>query len=112
MGRITSEKNLSNTFLSKVVVERDALRVVNQSYSGSRQLSGLSLPAIEQWRGKVALPADDQLVQTLVSLGVVAQTLSNKSNESFAPLTAEVKGEIDQLMKQLAAKLVSQHSDG
>lgn len=103
---------MSNTFLSKVVAERAALAVINRSYSGSRQLSGLSLPAIEQWRGKVALPADHQLVQTLVKLGEVAQTLSNKSNESFTPLTAEVKGAIDHLMGQLAAQVKAPHSEG
>ncbi len=103
---------MSNTFLSKVVAERAALAVINRSYSGGRQLSGLSLPAIEQWRGKVALPADHMLVQTLVRLGEVAQTLSNKSNESFAPLTADVKGALDQLMEQLAAQVEAAHSEG
>ena len=103
---------MSNTFLNKVVAERAALAVLNRSYSGTRQLSGLSLPAIEQWRGKVALPADHLLVQILVRLGAIAQTLSNKSNESFTPLTAEVKGAIDQLMEQLAAQVEAPHSGG
>ncbi len=103
---------MSNTFLSKVVVERAALAVINRSYSSSRQLSGLSFPAIEQWRGKVGLPADHQLVQTLVKLGEVAQTLSNRSNESFAPLTAEVKDAIDQNMEQLAAQVGAPHREG
>ena len=112
MGRNSTEKNLSNTFLSKIVVERAALNFLNRSYPGSRQLSGLSLPAIEQWRGKVALPADHLLVQTLMRLSKVAQTLSNKSNESFTPLTAEVKGAIDQLMEQLAAQVGAPHNEG
>jgi hypothetical protein len=114
MGRINLEPNLTNTFLNKVVAERAALLVINRSYTGSRQLSGLSLPAIEQWRGKVALPADHVLVKTLVRLGDVAQTLSNKSNESFAPLTPEVKDAIDKLMQQLAeqVKCLPQASSG
>ena len=103
---------MSNTFLNKVVVERTALAVINRSYSGSRQLSGLSLPAIEKWRGKVALPADHLLVQTLVRLGEVAQTLSNKSNESFVPLTAESKGALDLLMEQLETQVEAPHSEG
>ena len=103
---------MSNTFLSKVVAERAALAVINRSYSGNLQLSGLSLSAINQWRGKVALPADHQLVQTLVRLGEVAQTLSNKSNESFAPLTAEVKGVLDHLMEQLSAQVKEPHGEG
>ena len=103
---------MSNTFLSKVAAERAALAVINRSYSGNRQLSGLSSPAIEQWRVKVALTADHLLVQTLVRLGEVAQTLSNKSNESFAPLTAEVKSTLDQLMERLAAQVEPPHSEG
>jgi hypothetical protein len=103
---------LSNTFLSKVVAERAALAVINRSYSGNRQLTGLSSPAIEQWRSKVALPAGHLLVQTLVRLGDVAQTLSNKSNESFMPLTDEVKVKLDQLMEQLAAQVKALHSEG
>lgn len=103
---------MSNTFLSKVVAERAALAVVNRRYSGNRQLSGLSSAAIEQWRGKVSLPATHRVVQTLMKLGDVAQTLSNKSNESFTPLTADVKATLDQLMEELAATVNVLHSEG
>jgi hypothetical protein len=103
---------LTNTFLSKVVAERAALAVINRTYSGKRQLSGLSLPAIENWRSKVALPADHLLVQTLIRLGEVAQTLSNKSNESFTPITPEVKFTLDQLTDELAAQVEVLHSEG
>jgi hypothetical protein len=103
---------LSNTFLNKVVAERAALAVINRSYSGNRQLSGLSSTAIEQWRSKVSLPANHLLVQTLVRLGELAQTLSNKSNESFTPLTADVKVKLDQLTAQLAAQVKGLHSEG
>ena len=103
MGRISSEKSLSNTFLSKVAAERAALAIVNRKYAGSRQLSGLSLAAIEQWRGKVSLPATHRMVHVLVELGDIAQTLSNKSNESFTPLTTDVKATLDRLMEELAS---------
>lgn len=103
---------MSNTFLNKVVAERAALAVINRIYSGNRQLSGLSSPAIEQWRSKVTLPVSHLLVQTLVRLGEVAQTLSNKSNESFTPLTADVKVKLDQLMEQLAAQVKALHGEG
>ena len=52
-------------------------------------------PAIEQWRIKVTLPVSHLLVQTLVRLEEVAQTLANKSNDSFTPLTADVKVKLD-----------------
>ncbi len=91
--------------MSKVVAERCALGVVNRTYSGNRQLPGLSAPAIEHWRNKVHLPADHVLVQTLLRLADVAQTLSNKSNESFTPLAPEVGETLSQLMEQLAAEV-------
>lgn len=103
---------MSNTFLNKVVAERAALAIINRNYSGNLQLSGLSSPAIEQWRSKVSLPASHLLVQTLFGLGEVAQTLSNKSNESFTPLTDDVKSKLDQLMDQLSTQVKALHSDG
>lgn len=103
---------MSNTFLSKVAAERAALAVVNRRYSGNRQLSGLSSAAIEQWRSKVSLPATHRAVQTLVKLGEVAQTLSNKSNESFTPLTTDVKATLDQLLEELAATFSVLHGEG
>lgn len=102
---------MSNTFLSKVVAERAALAVVNRRYSGNRQLSGLSAAAIAQWQSKVSLPATHRMVRTLVKLGEVAQTLSNKSNESFTPLTTDVRAKLDQLMDELAAIINVLHSE-
>ena len=98
--------------MSKVVAERAALAVINRRYSGNRQLSGLSSASIEQWRSKVSLPATHRVVQLLVKLGEVAQTLSNKSNESFTPLTTEVKAMLDKLIQELAVAIHSLHSEG
>lgn len=102
---------MSNTFLNKVVAERTALAIINRRYSGNRQLSGLSSSAIEQWRSKISLPTSHQLVQTLLDLGEIAQTLSNKSNESFTPLRADVQAKLDQLVAQLTAQVEMQKSD-
>ena len=98
--------------MSKVVAERAALAVVNRRYSGNSQLSGVSSAAIEQWRNKVSLPVTHHVVQTLVTIGAVAQALSNKSNESFTPLTTDVKATLDQLMEELAATVNVPHSEG
>jgi len=103
---------LSNTFLSKVVAERAALALVNRRLAGKNQLSGLSLAAIERWRGKVSLPATHNVVQTLMKLSEVAQLLSNKSNESFTPLTAEVKAKLDKFMNELASSVDMLPSEG
>ena len=103
---------MSSTFLSKVVAERAALAVVNRKYSGSLQLSGLSSAAIEQWRSKLSLAATHPVVQLLVKLGEIAQTLSNKSHESFMPLTNDVKATLDRLMEELAATVNVVHGEG
>lgn len=60
----------------------------------------------------MSLPSTHRVVQTLVKLGEVAQTLSNKSNESFTPLTGEVRATLDQLMEELAAAVNPLHSEG
>lgn len=103
---------MANTFLSKVVAERAALGVINRAFSGNRQLSGLSLPAIEYWRSKIPFPADHHLIQTLMRIAALAQTLSNKSNESFVPLTPEVTTTLDRLMEQLAEQVKALYGEG
>ena len=103
---------MSNTFLSKVVAERAALALVNRRLAGKNRLSGLSLAAIERWRDKVSLPATHNVVQALMRLSEVAQLLSNKSNESFTPLTAEMKAKLDKLMNELAASVDVLPSEG
>ena len=103
---------MSNTFLSRVVAERAALALVNRRLAGKNRLSGLSLAAIERWRGKVSLPATHNVVQALMRLSEVAQLLSNKSNESFTPLTAEMKAKLDKLMNELAASVDVLPSEG
>lgn len=102
---------MSNTFLNKVVAERAALAVLNRKFIGARQLSGLSMFAIEKWRSKVGLAATHPIVRTLLQVSEVAQTLSNKSNESFTPLTPEVQTNLDKLMIELALHLEAHLSD-
>lgn len=92
---------MPNTFLSKVMAERQALKEVNRSYPGELQLSGLSLLAIRHWCSKVSLPMDHPYVRTLLELGKLTQTLSNRSNESFELLDPEVEPRMRQLMDDL-----------
>ena len=101
-----------NTFLNKVVAERNALAVVNSAYRGSLQLSGLSVAAIKSWQNKVLLPTSHRAVQILLALGEVAQTLSNRSNESFASLNANVQAKLDELMAELKATVEAARSEG
>lgn len=96
---------MTNTFISKVLAERKVLEIVNSCYSGELQLPGLSSSAIESWRCKVALPANHPLIESLVTLGSLTQTLSNRSNESFAPLDPSTEPEIRRKIAELPIKL-------
>lgn len=92
---------MTNTFISKVLAERQVLEIVNRTYSGELQLSGLSSSAIESWRGKVGLSANHPLIESLIALGMLTQTLSNRSNESFTPLDPSAEPEISRRIFEL-----------
>lgn len=92
---------MTNTFISKVLAERQVLEIVNRTYSGDLQLPGLSSAAIESWRSKVGLPAIHPLIESLIALGILTQTLSNRSNESFTPLNPGAEQEINRRMVEL-----------
>ena len=95
-----------------MVAERNALAVINSAYRGNLQLSGLSMAAIKTWQKKVLLPASHRTVQILLALGEVAQTLSNRSNESFATLNADVQERLDRLMAELEFIIRAARSEG
>lgn len=103
---------MTNTFISKVLAERQVLEIVNRAYSGELQLPGLSSSALESWRGKVALPANHPLVESLVALGMLTQTLSNRSNESFTPLDPNAEPEIRRMIAELPSKVAMVRSEG
>ena len=101
MGGINSEVGLNNTFLNKVVAERRALAVVNKKFTGNRQLSGLSEAAIMQWQSKVSIQNTKDVLPSLLELGELCQSLSNRSNESFQSLPSEVECRIEESMVRL-----------
>lgn len=92
---------MPNTFLNKVAVERATLSIVNKRYARSNQLAGLSESAIEQWRGKITLKEEESIVLKLLEISKIAQTLSNRSNETFVSLDGEVESSLDRLMAEL-----------
>jgi hypothetical protein len=96
---------MPNAFLNKVHAERQVLTLVNRHYSDDRQLAGLSALALEQWRIRASLPKGHSLVQALIQLGKLTQTLSNRSNESFVPLDPEVEPKLRRLMDDLASEV-------
>lgn len=103
---------MTNTFISKVLAERQILEIVNRAYSGEFQLPGLSSSALECWCNKVALPASHPLIESLVTLGMLTQTLSNRSNESFTPLDPSAEPEIRRMIADLPSKVAMARSDG
>lgn len=103
---------MTNTFISKVLAERQVLEIVNRTYTGKLQLPGLSSSALESWRSKVALSADHPLVESLVNLGLLTQTLSNRSNESFTSLNPNAEPEIRRMIAELPSKLDMARGEG
>lgn len=103
---------MTNTFVSKVLAERQVLEIVNRAYSGELQLPGLSSAALESWRSKVALPVNHPLIESLVTLGMLTQTLSNRSNESFTPLDSSAELEICRKIAELPSKVTMARSGG
>ena len=103
---------MTYTFISKVLAERQVLEIVNRTYSGELQLPGLSSSAIESWRGKVGLPTSHPLIECLIALGMLTQTLSNRSNESFTPLDPSAGPEIGRRIVELQSKVAMARSEG
>jgi hypothetical protein len=103
---------LTNTFISKVLAERQVLEIVNRTYSGKMQLAGLSSAALESWRGKVGLHANHPLIEALITLGKLTQTLSNRSNESFFPLDPTAGSEILRKIAELPSKVAMARTEG
>jgi hypothetical protein len=93
---------MPNTFLNKVSVERGTLAIINKRYSKKNQLTGLSVAAIEQWRSKITPEENRALIVKILEISRIAQTLSNKSNETFNDLTDDVKSVLERLMADLS----------
>lgn len=105
MAGLHCGRQVTNTFINKVVAERQVLDIVNRAFFGKLQLTGLSSSAIESWRSKVALSENHPLIKSLVALGMLTQTLSNRSNESFTPLDPNVEPEIERILGDLPRAL-------
>ena len=86
---------MSNTFIRKVSAERKVLGVVNAVTPGSRQLAGLSAPAIEAWRRGADVPGADEISRRLLEIAALCQLLSDRSHESFHSLDPALMEKID-----------------
>lgn len=86
---------MPNSFLNKVSAERRVLSVINARFRGDKQLAGLSKSAIDLWQRKVGAQATDEVIETLIALADVCQSLSDRNHESFRPLNPEVEERLE-----------------
>jgi len=80
---------MTNTFLNKVSAERRVLKIVNTRFKRKQQLTGLSRPAIQRWQSLVGVEPGSLFSLLLFSLADQCQSLSDRSNETFAVIETE-----------------------
>ncbi len=101
---------MANSFMSKVAAERRVLAIVNARFRGTEQLAGLSRSAIDQWQRTVDDLATEQIVEMLIVLAELCQSLSDRSHESFKSLDPAVEEALDAALIALNAA-ICQHQD-
>ena len=92
---------MANSFLNKVAAERRVLSVVNARFRGDEQLAGLSKAAIDLWQRNVGSQVTNQVVETLITLADLCQSLSDRSHESFRPLNPAVEARLEAAIVEL-----------
>ena len=103
---------MANSFLNKVSAERRVLSIVNARFRGSEQLPGLSGPAIDLWKRKIADRASDEVIEILLVLSELCQTLSDRSHESFKPLNPAVEKSLEDALMALNGAVHQLQSEG
>ena len=86
---------MANSFMNKVSAERRVLSVVNARFRGDEQLAGLSKSAIDLCQRNVGAQATNDVVETLIILADLCQSLSDRSHESFRPLNPAVEERLE-----------------
>jgi len=89
---------MKNTFLNRVSAERRVLSVVNSRLKKNQQLTGLSIGAISRWCSVLGLDSSSTVNRLLVALAESCQRLSDRSNETFTPIS---KADSEQIESQL-----------
>lgn len=86
---------MPNSFLNKVSAERRVLSVINARFRGDKQLAGLSKSAIDLWQRTVGAQVTGEVIETLIALADMCQSLSDRSHESFRPLKRDVEERLE-----------------
>lgn len=96
---------MKNTFINKVAAERAVLRIVNANTPGSRQLSGLSWGAIDNWQRSNNIAHNQTIVDELKKISDLCQRLSDRSHETFPVLDPSLNATIESGMEALTRLL-------
>lgn len=89
---------MRNTFLNRVSAERRVLSVINSRLKKNQQLTGLSMVAISRWSSVIGLDRSSTVNRLLIALAENCQRLSDRSNETFTPIS---KTDSEQIESQL-----------
>lgn len=96
---------MKNTFLNRVTAERRVLSVVNSRLEKNQQLTGLSKEAISRWSSDIGLSRCSTVNRLLINLAENCQRLSDRSNETFTPIskadTEKIKSQLVDLEKEM-----------
>lgn len=85
---------MNNSFINRVSAERRALAVINEKMPYSKQLTGLSRPAIHEWRTRVGFEHTKDISLKIIKVAELCQSLSDRSHETFFPVDASIAIEI------------------
>jgi hypothetical protein len=96
---------MKNTFLNRVSAERRVLSVVNELVPRDKQLTGLSLAAIDFWLTIVKFDRASAIYPLLISLAEKCQRLSDRSNETFMPIEEAQVEMIEEQLDSLRSEL-------
>lgn len=92
-------------FLNRIDLQREVIKMMNESDLYNFQISGLSVKAIDRWKNENNIGKDDDVYLTLIKIADKLFFLSNKSQEQitddYKSLSKEVYSYVNQLAKSL-----------
>jgi len=98
---------MTTTFISKVEAQRRILNIVNRHPKIQEKLSGLSLPAINDWTIKCQIMPKQPIFNTLLELSDLCQLLSDRSHETFQQLPQELLSKLESGIHQLKCDIAT-----
>lgn len=98
-------------FLNRIDLQREVIKMMNESNLYNFQISGLSVKAIDRWKNENNIDRNDNVYMALIKIADKLFFLSNKSQEQitedYKSLSEEVYGYVIQLTQLLKNKINS-----